>query len=114
MPKLTSFTTDLSQTQILFVCLEYLNIEFLSLGRPGGPVLVTLAGDDKMRVPASSAAPAAGVGIVPASSAAPVPPSCVLPPPSSVPSSSDIDVNICTQYVLRRRLLAASAFSMQC
>ena len=43
-----------------------------------------------------------------------VPPSCVLPPPSSVPSSSDIDVNICTQYVLRRRLLAASAFSMQC
>ena len=109
------YTTDLSQTQLLFVCLFGIFEYWISqIGAAWWPRTGDLGWWWQNESPRQQCSTSSRGGYCPRQQCSTVPPSCVLPPPSSVPSSSDIDVNICTQYVLRRRLLAASAFSMQC
>ena len=97
------------------VTLQNLSIDWISqLGAAWWPRAGDLGWWWQNESPRQQCSTSSRGGYCPRQRCSTVPPSCVLPPPSSVPSSSDIDVHICTQYVLRRRLLAASAFSMQC
>ena len=87
------YTTDLSQTQLLFVCLFGIFEYWISqLGAVWWPRAGDLGWWWQNESPRQQCSTSSRGGYCPRQQCSTVPPSCVLPPPSSVPSSSDIDV----------------------